>query len=75
MDYTRWVNVSGQIIDVKTMTDEHIENCIRMIEYGRQKNGSLINDEWMINHGLKYLKQFNLELEERKELIATRSIM
>ena len=75
MDYTRWVNVSGQIIDIKIMTDEYIENCSRMILNGSQKNGSLISKEWIDKHGLNYLRQFKVELDERKELRDARSTM
>jgi len=75
MDYTRWVNVSGQIIDIETMTDEHIENCNRMILNGSLKNGSLISKEWIDKHGLKYLRQFKIELDERKELRDARNMM
>lgn len=32
MDYARWVDVSGKIIDIKSMTDVYINNCISMIE-------------------------------------------
>ena len=75
MDYTRWVDASGQIVDIKTMTDKHIENCNKMIINGSQKNGSLINKEWLNKHGLSYLKQFAIELDERKELREARNIM
>ena len=75
MDYTRWVDASGQIIDIKTMTDKYIENCNRMILSGSQKNGSLISKEWLAKHGLNYLRQFTIELDERKELRDARNMM
>ena len=75
MDYTRWVSVTGQINDIKIMTDEHIENCNRMILNGRLKNGTLISKEWIDKHGLNYLRQFKAEMDERKELREARSIM
>ena len=75
MNYTRCVNVWGQIVDIKLMTDKHIENCIKMIESDKQKNGTNINEEWIDKHGAKYLKQFQIEFEERRELREVRNIM
>lgn len=75
MDYTRWVNVQGQIIDIKSMSDDYILNCINMIQNSSQKNGSTISKEWVEKYGVKYLKQFKIELAARDELRSIRKLM
>lgn len=57
------------------MTDKYIENCNKMILSGSQKNGSLISKEWLAKHGLNYLRQFTIKLDERKELRDARNMM
>lgn len=75
MDYTRWVNAQGQIIDIKSMSDDYILNCINMIQNSSQKNGSTISKEWVEKYGVKYLKQFKIELASRNELRSIRKLM
>lgn len=75
MDYTRWVDLNGQIIDIKNMTELYIKNCIAMISSGKQKCGSYINPDWINVHGIRYLSEFENELAVRKILLQVRSMM
>lgn len=49
----KWIAVDGTVLNIKDMTDDHIQNCISMIERNCKVRGLNVNNYIVYKH-LKY---------------------
>jgi hypothetical protein len=74
MDYTKWTTNNNEVLDIKDMTDKHIQNCIKMIKRSKWLDAMERYDtvpepppKYVVNYELyaPYLKVFKKELDNR----------
>lgn len=69
--YEKWQAKNGSTHEVKDMSIQYIRNCIAMIvrSMNPDENGGnkdVFKQEWIDEHGEKYIKAFIKELKSRR---------